>query len=250
VTVKLSRLKTNKIMRLYFIGRTQVEIAVKAAVDQSTVSHYATRFKEIARTQGLLGAGKEFGVENEVDALRSLAVEMANARLTTEEAKEGLKIIKAFLELGVNPEQHHNLIKVCSKINDQGFIQAAVKITEIEDSLGLSYEETVDRFEELEAKIPGLEQTKNDLNEKIRTSNQVITNAETKLTYLNKHIRDLEMEYRNKEASLKTQLSQSMKAKDIKEREIEQVAYIEGQLKEEGFDIPTFAKLLKEYTNG
>ena len=110
MTVRLSRLKINKMMRLYFVGLTQVDIAAKTAVDQSTVSHYATRFKEIAWTQGLLGAGKEFGVENEVDALRSLAIEMANTNMTTQEAKEGLSIIKAFLKLGVNPEKHAILV--------------------------------------------------------------------------------------------------------------------------------------------
>ena len=137
MTVKLSRLKANKIIRLYFRGLTQGSIAEKTAVNQSSISHYSSRFKEIAKTKGLLNTGKEFGVENEIEALRSLAVEMADAGLTSEEAKIGLKIYKAFLKLEVSPDQHQNLIKVCSKINNQDFVHAAVKFTEIEDELEL-----------------------------------------------------------------------------------------------------------------
>jgi len=66
----------------------------------------------VAKNRGLLNAGKEFGVENEVDALRSLAVEMTNANLTTQEAKQGVRIIREFSKLGVEPEHYTMLIEV------------------------------------------------------------------------------------------------------------------------------------------
>ena len=75
---------------------------------------------------------------------------MKNDKITKEEAKDGLKIIKA-----------------CSVTNDQGFIQFAIELTEIEDSLGLNYEEAVERFKELESEIPVLKHTQQKLDQKI-----------------------------------------------------------------------------------
>ncbi len=106
-------------------------------------------------------------MEHEVDVLRSLAVEMTNAKIMTEEAKDGLKIIKAFLKPGVNLEKHQCLIKACSVTNDQDFIQVTIELTEIEDSLGLNYEEAVERFKELESEIPVLKHTQQKLDQKI-----------------------------------------------------------------------------------
>lgn len=189
-------------------------------------------------------------MEDEVDALRSLAVEMANVGMTSEEARIGVGIYKAFLKLGVSPDQHQNLIKVCSKINNQDFVQSAIKLTEIENEMGLSYDEAVNTCGELEKNIPVLRQTKRKLDQRIKNSNQSITNATTKLSNMQKGIRDLEAKYRNEETSLKNQLAQSRQAKNVKEEEISQAAFIKNQLHKEGFDITTFSKLLKEYSNG
>ncbi len=55
---------------------------------------------------GLSAAGKEFGVYNEVDELRSLAVELDKTDISVQQAREGAKISQAFADLGVAPEQH------------------------------------------------------------------------------------------------------------------------------------------------
>jgi len=46
MTVKLSPQKVAKILRYYFSGLLQMKIAKKSGVDQSSISIYATRFKE------------------------------------------------------------------------------------------------------------------------------------------------------------------------------------------------------------
>lgn len=69
----------------------------------------------------------------EVDALRSLAVELHKAKLTVDEAKEGTKIEKAFIKLGISPATHMILVKVCKEINDQEFVNAALKLAKIGD---------------------------------------------------------------------------------------------------------------------
>ena len=53
MTVRLSPHKVSRIMRYYFTGISQSEIAGKAGVDQSTVSIYSSRFKEVAAQTGL-----------------------------------------------------------------------------------------------------------------------------------------------------------------------------------------------------
>ena len=76
MTVQLSPHKISKILRGYFRGLPQTKIAKEARVDQSSISHYASRFKNMATEYGLLAAGKEYQVMNEVESLRSLSVEL------------------------------------------------------------------------------------------------------------------------------------------------------------------------------
>ena len=110
MTVQLSPHKISRILRGYFRGLPQAKIARETGVDQSSISHYATRFKEMATIYGISAAGKEYKVVNEVESLRSLSVELYKSKLTMEEARQGHNIIKAFLKLGINPEKHLNLI--------------------------------------------------------------------------------------------------------------------------------------------
>lgn len=86
MTVQLSPHKVSKILRDYFRGLPQTKIAKEAGVDQSSISHYASRFKGTAAEYGLLAAGKEYQVFNEVESLRSLSVELYKSKLTAEEA--------------------------------------------------------------------------------------------------------------------------------------------------------------------
>ncbi len=127
MTVQLSSHKISKILRVYFQGQPQTEIAKKTRVDQSSVSHYASYFKETATQIGLLAAGKEYQIVDEVTSLRRLAVELYNSKLTVVEAQQGHEIIKAFLKLGVSPEQHLSLVKVCQEVTKLGFCPGSSK---------------------------------------------------------------------------------------------------------------------------
>jgi predicted transcriptional regulator len=147
MTVQLSPHKVSKILRGYFLGLPQIKIAKEAGVDQSSISHYASRFKEMAAEVGILAAGKEYQVMNEVESLRSLSVELNKSKLTMEEAKQGHNIIKAFLKLGISPEQHLALIEVCKKVDDSGFAEAAVHLSQIETHIGTSYHEVMSGFQ-------------------------------------------------------------------------------------------------------
>ena len=90
---------------------------------------------------------------NEVDSLRSLSVELYQSKLSVEEAKQGYNIIKAFLKLGINPEEHLNLTEVCQKIEDPGFIKAALKLSQIESQTGMGYHQITSGFENAQKQL-------------------------------------------------------------------------------------------------
>ena len=131
MTVRLSPYKVLRILSDYFHGVPQIRIARMSGVDQSTVSIYASRFRNLAGEIGILGAGKEFGVFDEVNSLRSLSVELAKTKLTLEGAREGSRIMRLFLDMGVPPERHADLVGLCRKIAEPAFIEAALELAKI-----------------------------------------------------------------------------------------------------------------------
>jgi len=138
-----------------------------------------------------LAAGKEFGVFNEINALRSLSVELFTYNLTVEEANQGFKIMKAFMKLGIGPEQHIALVKLCKEVDDPGFIHAALKFNRIEIEDNMSYEEVVSRFERVisellpaENRLKKVQSRLKSLQDLIAKRNQELTNLEGRLALL------------------------------------------------------------------
>ncbi|MFC2027029.1 helix-turn-helix domain-containing protein, partial [Chloroflexota bacterium] len=113
MTVQISLQKIRSILKLYLAGWPQVAISQKTGVNQSTISDYANYFKQSAATQGLAAAAKEYGIMDEVTALRSLSVELYHENLTAVDACEGANIAKRFKKLGVLPSDHKYLVTVC-----------------------------------------------------------------------------------------------------------------------------------------
>jgi len=138
MTVKLSQQKISRLLKYYFAGMTQPATAQKLGIDQTSVSLYAKRFNERAAEIGLLAAAKEYNVYKEVSELRNLSVEMQKYNLTTEDAREGVGIIKAFSKLGVPTDQHTKLIQVAKKIDNPGFINASLELVRIEEKEKIS----------------------------------------------------------------------------------------------------------------
>jgi predicted transcriptional regulator len=250
MTVALSPQKVSKILRNYFSGMSQCDIAKKVVVDQSTVSIYSSRFKQRVAEVGLLAAGEEFGVLNEINALRSLSAELSRNKLTVEEANQGLKIMKAFTKLGIRPEQHSAFVKLCREVDDPGFIQAALKLSRLETECNMSYEEVVSRFERVtlelpvtEDKLKGMQSDLLSINDLIAKRNQELTNFEARLAQLQKDAKaklaKLEQEFENKKKEL-----------NVKIEEVKEVAKLKTELGKQGLDIPMLVMLAKEYSHG
>jgi predicted transcriptional regulator len=247
MTIRLSPYKVSKILRGYFRGLPQTRIARAAGIDQSSVSHYAFRFKETANKYGLPAAGKEYQVLNEVESLRSLSVELYQSKLTVEEARQGHEIIKAFLKLGINPEQHLNLVDVCKRVEDPGFTEAAIKLYKIETQTGMGYHQIISGFEAAQIQIPRLNEKIAEAKADLKSTNDSLMENKKKLTSQEVYLKKRRNEVKTKEAQLDKELSTKMKQLEVAKKEVEEVATLKADLTQKGLNIDTLLKLAKEF---
>jgi hypothetical protein len=247
MTVQLSPHKVRKILRGYFCGLPQTRIAKEAGVDQSSISHYANRFKKMAVRYGLIAAGKEYQVLNEVESLRSLSVELYKAKLTTEDARQGHDIIKAFLKLGISPGKYFALIEVCKKIEDPGFVEAALKLSLIESQTGMGYHQVISDFEKVQKQLPQLEEKVIKATAKLKSINNAILRSSQELDSQEKYLMQYRNEVEAKAAKLEEELTAKRKQLDVDKKEVKEVAQLKNALAREGLDIATLVQLAKEY---
>ncbi len=247
MTVQLSPHKVSRILRDYFGGLPQTKIAMKAGVDQSSISHYAGKFKETAAKFGILAAGKEYEVLNEVKSLRSLSVELNQSKLTVEEARQGHKIIGAFLKLGVDPDKHFKLIEVCQKVVDSGFVEAALKLSQIELEIGATYHEIMSAFENVVNTITGLGKQVEQAKAELKSVKDELYETNQKLTSRKEELAKYQNEVKAKMTELGNGLSAKMKQLGVKTQEVEDVASLKTELAHKGWNLETLLKLGKEF---
>jgi len=248
MAITLSEQKRAKMIRLYFRGSSQPEIAEKAGVAQSSVSLYGAQFKKRVAEVGLLAAAEEVGVFNEVDSLRTLAVELNKAQLAVEDAKKGTSIVKTFSKFGVSFEQHVALAKACKKADDPAFIQAALQLVQLEAESGADYEEVVAGFQEIKKQLPSLHKQLDSAQDKLASLNASLAQKQQQQVALDTNLVQLQQAIKSKEAEFQQQVAQRMKDLGIKEAELQEVAWIKKLLAGTGLDIHTFAAITKEYT--
>lgn len=143
MAIKLSQQKITRLLRMYLQGFTQVAIAEKTKVNQATVSLYANEFTAMVDEEGLEAAAKEYGQMDVVKELHSLGAELKKSKLCVEDAKKGLKVAVALEDCGVPQDGYKNVINACIKMNDEGFLLAAMELHKIEESSGKSCKEIV-----------------------------------------------------------------------------------------------------------
>jgi hypothetical protein len=247
MTVQLSPHRVSRILRGYFRGLPQAKIAREAAVDQSSVSHYATRFKEMAATYGISAAGKEYKVVNEVESLRSLSVELYKSKLTVEEARQGHNIIKAFLKLGVSPEGHLSLVGVCKEVEDPGFVEAALRLSQIEDETGMSYQQIISSFDKVQKQLPQLEGKIAKAQVEVESMNDTLLKNREELANQEKHLEEYKNEVKAKAVQLDKELLVKMKQVKVAKKEAEDIAALKADLAKKGLNLETVLRLAKEF---
>lgn len=247
MTVRLSPQKASRILKYYFMGVPQPVIAQRARVDQSTVSLYSSRFKEAASEVGLLAAGEEFNVFEEVSELRSLSVELLKVSLTAEDAREGVKIIRAFHKLGMEPDQHTKLIEMCKKVEDPGFINAALEFMEIENNSDKGYGEIISSFQSVTSRLPLLEKKLDDLKAELESLNNILTKKKSELAGIQSQLVQFREETMAEKAKLGKELETEMKRFGVKEQEVKEATKLKSELAKRGLDLSTLIKAVEEF---
>lgn len=166
MTVRISQVKVTKVLHHYFSGTPQPKIAKKCGINQGTVSRCAAKFEKRVAAVGITAAAKEYGIMEEVSSLRSLSVELQKSKVTAEEAKSGLKILKLFDSMGVPPEEHKALVKAVLRLKDADFIKAAKNLIKLEESTGKNCTEIVGEYEQLGSEITERQKVISALKEK------------------------------------------------------------------------------------
>jgi hypothetical protein len=247
LTVRFSSIKIRKILRGYFQGLPQTVIAGQSGVNQGSISHYAGKFKMVAADHGIAVAGKEYLVMDEVDALRSLAVELTKSKLSVEDTKQGHIIIKAFFKLGVCPEQHLNLVDVCRKIEDPGFIASSLKLCQAETSTGMGYQEIVSRLEKAQEELPELEKQVDALKKNLKSLKLMLEKKNLELSSFNKKLENRKDEIKAEAARMEQELAAKMNQFGVMKKEVEDAAALKTEIAKSKLTLSSLIKLAKEY---
>lgn len=245
--VQISPSKAAKIMQYYFKGIPQVTIAKKTGVNQATASRCASRFKAMADDIGIIAAAKEYEIMHEVDSLRSLAIELLQTKLTAVEAKEGLRILKLFDDVGVSPTEHKTLIKVISKLKEANFVPAAMKLVELEATTGKSYTEIVSEFEHLSSQVKQAEKK----NAALEQQNETLKQSIKELTVLKKEkeheSKKLEKKAKQKKSELEAEVAKKMKESKLTLDRIEKLEPVVQALHKLGISDDKLEEYLKKH---
>jgi len=247
MTVKLSPHKISRILRYYFSGVPQPAIARRVGVDQSTVSLYASSFRLVATEVGLLAAGKEFNVFEEVSELRSLSVELLKVNLTAEDAREGVKIIRAFNRLGIGPDQHIKLVQVCKKVDDEGFITSVLRFGEIEDNLDKDYHQIMSEFESAASQLPLSEKKLEEKKAELGSLNNILTKKKSELAGIQSQLVQFREEALAEKTRLNAELEAEMRRFGVKEQEVKEATKLKSELAKRGLNLSTLIKVAEEF---
>lgn len=215
-----------------------------------SISHYASSFKKTAAEYSLLAAGKEYQVLHEVESLRSLSAEMNKSKLTVEEARQGHNIIKAFQKLGVSPEKHYTLIEVCKKVANHGFIEAALKLAQIETKTVMSYHQVMSGFEKAQEQLPQLRGKITEAKAELESTNDVLLKKKQELAGQEGYLKKYRNEVRAKVAQLEKEVLVKMKQLEVEKKEVEEVTALKAELTKKGLTLKTVLKLAKEFRDG
>ena len=174
-------------------------------------------------------------------------MELYKSKLTVEEARQGHNIIKAFLKLGINPEKHLNLVGVCKKVADPGFVEAALKLSQIETQTGMGYHQITTGFEKAQKQLPQLEDKIAEAKTELKSISDGALKNKQELTRQEDHLKKYQDEVKAKEAQLEKELLAKMKQLEVEKKEVEDVAVLKAELTKKGLKLKTVVNIAKEF---
>ncbi len=169
---EISPAKRRRALVLYVQGLPFVEIATKTGLSTGSVANIVQEAKE--------GKFEEVrDVREQIDGLRELSVALRKGKLEIAQAFLGLSFYERLVKLGIGPDALDSWAKMCHEISPpdyavEEFVNAALRLKELERLKGMAYEELVEDYEtksealnEVESKTNELETTRQALSEEI-----------------------------------------------------------------------------------
>jgi predicted ribosome quality control (RQC) complex YloA/Tae2 family protein len=169
---EISPAKRRRALVLYVQGLPFVEIATKTGLSTGSVANIVQEAKE--------GKFEEVrDVREQIDGLRELSVALRKGKLEIAQAFLGLSFYERLVTLGIGPDALDSWAKMCHEISPpdyavEEFVNAALRLKELERLKGMAYEELVEDYEtksealnEVESKTNELETTRQALSEEI-----------------------------------------------------------------------------------
>jgi len=138
------------------------------------------------------------------------------------------------------------LVKVCKEINDQGFINAALKLAKIESDNNISYEEVVTGFQNMTSQLPVLGEQLENCNTELDSITNNLADKKQEMASLNESLAKLKKLAAGTLVQTEQEISTRMKDAKVTEKEITEIAKLKADLGKKGLDIPTLVKLAKE----
>lgn len=235
-----------KILKLLSLGWSQTDIAAKLDVDQTTISNYAKKFKELALEVGVHAAADQYGVEDTVDDLFGLGAELKKSDMTVKEAKAGLTMEGLFKKQGIKQSEYPKVINVCKLMKKEGFMNAAIKLADMEEAAGTTYEQVVGQFsvlqEDLENTAAKLKTATADLD----TIKKELVHLETNKAAASEELEDYMTQLGVDQARLQQveQLAKTLKQAGIQDKGIQAAIQNLQILNNANFNLGLFADIL------
>lgn len=186
---------------------------------------------------------------DEIQALRSLSVELNKGGLTTEDATAGVKIIKRFNQLGVDPAQHELLVGACDKAKTPGLIEAALKLCAVEAESGIPYNEALSQYLHAIQELPLAKSKLAELKTELANTSTMVKDNKKQLKSIEYKTSKIGEAVMQKIAEANAEIEIKMKQSQVTKQEIEQVAGLKAALAEHALDISTLIKMAKEFTH-
>lgn len=168
--------------------------------------------------------------------LREVAQTLLNNNITLNEAQDALTAVRVLEKAGIPKQDWQRLTKATDKLSDAEFKEAALKLLKLEEATGMEYKRAIARFQELEVDTVLKEEKRQELNEKIATTNRRVRERGQQIKELT-HTAGQE----------KTKTEEILKGERLIRGEIEEFGRIRAELESKGLAMSIFIPIAKEF---
>jgi len=214
-------------VRLFVEGRTFSEMAFEARVAKSTAHKEAQRFIELAEARGVENAALDYGVHDEILALRSLSVELNRYGVAVPTVMRHLSSCSVLESLGVGYSRIPSFVDMMFKVRTAAavrrYLDVALQVSDIEEETGAGPRKIAEEYASTAAEVIGLRGERATLQSAIRSLNRG---------------------YQYKKERLDREFEDCVKIHEFTMEKMRQLVNLKSQLEKYGVSLPKKAELV------